>query len=108
MVVNLDPARDEGSHWVAIYVQNSTTVLYWDSYALPVLEPIKEFLEEFKQVKYNTYPYQKLSTQVCGQYCIFFLYTISEPNFPYVTKTLNRNVPNTDPFVSKFVKALIY
>lgn len=108
LIVNLDPARDEGSHWVALYVPNASAALYWDSYALPTPEPIRAFLREFPNVQQNKKTYQSLDSNVCGHYCIFFLYSLSNGcTFPKLTRILNQNLPHTDMYVKKFVNKLI-
>lgn len=108
MVVNLDRATNEGSHWIAIYIRNQTTVYIFDSLLIPILPvPIKTFLSQFpKQIK-NKFPVQNPLSKECGQHCIVFLYFISL-GYTYEKYLLILNsCPNPDEFVKSFVNKLI-
>lgn len=71
-VVNLDDAKNAGSHWVA-YKKLGNNVLYFDSFGN--LGPPKELLDyfKFKNIMYNHENYQKYDTFVCGHLCLKFL-----------------------------------
>lgn len=73
-VVNLDESDKEGSHWVAIHFDPHGESEYFDSYGLP---PLKDSIEEFMNSNYvwNTACLQSSSTTVCGQYCVYFIYS---------------------------------
>jgi hypothetical protein len=110
MVINLDPARKEGSHWVAAIVTNPNTVLYWDSLAMAPKGKIADFLAEFGKKEWNKLAYQNPLTNTCGHFCITFLYYISILNYTYkkFLSLLNANSnPFADAFVQKFLNKLI-
>ncbi|GFS54245.1 uncharacterized protein TNCV_2527631 [Trichonephila clavipes] len=76
LVVNTDPHDEEGSHWLAMYIQDEKTIEFFDSYGFPpsVYEPhISQYVKLFPNVIYNETSLQNLTSNVCGQYCIFYL-----------------------------------
>lgn len=75
MVINLDPHDKPGSHWVCLYL-NGNTVEYFDFYGLPpISKPIKEFMDRNGyHMTYNKNRYQDYNTNVCGEYCVYFLH----------------------------------
>jgi len=72
-VFNTDKASRPGQHWVAIFVPSKDVVEYFDSYGdLPNID-IAAYLYLFPEVKRSTQPLQSLFSNVCGQYCIYFV-----------------------------------
>lgn len=75
VVVNTDPQDRPGEHWVCLYVSNPV-VEYFDSYGFPPLQKeIQDFIQRHaQQWTYNPYRYQDWNTDVCGQYCVYYLH----------------------------------
>jgi len=67
LIANTDPAHMSGQHWVAIYF--GATCEYFDSYGLPPIGPAMIY----PITSYNPYCLQDLDTNVCGEYCVYFL-----------------------------------
>ena len=109
LVINLQKSNNEGSHWIAIYARDRSTAIYWDSFALlPIKEPIVKYLSQFSTVLRNGCPYQNPFSEVCGQYCIVFIYYMSRGiEFPQFLFILDKHNPDTDLFVKKFVHKMI-
>lgn len=96
-VLNIDKSTEPGSHWVAFYVSSPRSTEFFDSYGnAPSFYggPILEFAARFKNVDYNPLTLQSNVTAVCGQYCIFYLYSRSRG------KTLKELLPT---FVSEHI-----
>lgn len=76
IVVNTDPDFKPGSHWVAIYIDKFRNGEYFDSYGLPpFVSHHQQFLRSnCKRLVYNTVEMQSLNSDVCGQYCLLYLY----------------------------------
>lgn len=75
---NLDESDEEGSHWTAVFISGAKRELnYFDSYAIEPMGEIKKFIEKYPKLIRNTYRYQSLFSNVCGHYCIIFLYFLS-------------------------------
>ena len=75
VVVNTDPHDQPGAHWICMYL-NSPILEYFDSYGLPPNHPdLKDFIQRqsHKQI-HNPHCYQALDTDVCGQYCVYYLH----------------------------------
>jgi len=75
-VFNLDSSDKPGSHWVCIML-HPTKNIYFDSYGFP---PHLETLKNFMQNNYifNCTPLQHPLSTVCGQWCLYFVYQMSQ------------------------------
>jgi len=89
-IVNLDNAKDPGTHWVA-YAKRDNHVIYFDSFGN--LRTAKELVRYFgndmtkiehNRTPYQTYnrtPYQTYNQSICGQLCLQFLQTVNVCQF---------------------------
>lgn len=75
IVINLDPHDKPGSHWVSLYL-NGKQIDFFDSYGLPPLhEDLRNFISNnCTNYNCNLRRYQEYDTDVCGQYCVYFLH----------------------------------
>ncbi|KMQ87608.1 hypothetical protein RF55_13066 [Lasius niger] len=76
MVVNTDKHDETGTHWLSIYLQNEQTLEFYDSFGLPPEvygEDISRFVKKYSDVVWNSTPVQSLTSNVCGQFCIYFI-----------------------------------
>jgi hypothetical protein len=74
IVINTDPHDQPGAHWVCVYL-NSPVVEYFDSYGLaPMHRDIQDFIARHGKGVHNPHVYQDLNTDVCGQYCVYYLH----------------------------------
>ena len=104
LIINEDPSTGNGTHWVACYIENQNSICYFDSYGKDPISVIKNYLDNFVNIKKNNTRFQSFLSQNCGYYCIYFVFFICL-NVPFKTimKTLS-NVSNPDLFVQLFVK----
>ncbi len=75
-VANTDPSTEPGTHWVVFHFPNHKTCEFFDSYGQQpehYSESFKTYLEPFEW-KRNVRKLQSSWTEVCGHYCIFYLY----------------------------------
>lgn len=72
-IVNTDPIRHPGQHWVSVYWYDKDTGEFFDSYAEQpsTLYPGWQCWDSFSQV---LHPLQAWTSDVCGDYCLYFLY----------------------------------
>lgn len=108
-VVNLDPHKKEGSHWVSIIAFGlNREVIYFDSLALPISQTInQQFLMAFPRTQWNSKAYQSPTATTCAHYCICFIYYISLGlNFDQFLKLLD-STHYTDLFVNQFANKMI-
>lgn len=76
IIVNTDPHNEAGAHWVAFYLGDRNTIEYFDSYGQP---PHSHFYQGFlrrnaRRYLYNEHRLQDDNSQVCGYYCLVYLY----------------------------------
>lgn len=86
-IINLDNEYDEdgrqnsGSHYVALQVsknnKNKIEPCYCDSYGVAPPQEVLDFVG-VKHVPYNTKCIQSLMGEVCGYFCLAFLYYINK------------------------------
>lgn len=74
-IINTDPSHKRGQHWVALYIDDNEAE-YLDSYGIKTICcEIQKLLRKnkIKQLKYNKYHLQSITSDVCGAYCILYL-----------------------------------
>lgn len=77
-VCNVDPSTKPGSHWLCFYILSPDEAEFFDSYGN---EPafyqgaISNFASRYSRLIYNPVILQTNVSTVCGQYCIYFLYS---------------------------------
>lgn len=74
-IINLDDHNGYGTHWVALYIKNNQAV-YFDSYGEIYPLAVYEFVNRKDNVDLtrNNIQLQHLDSNVCGWWCIYFLY----------------------------------
>ena len=79
-VCNTDNHFKPGNHWVAAYADTLENGWYFDSFGVwPIIpDHISRLRKSFKRLRWNTTHLQSLSSDVCGQYCMIFLYYMSK------------------------------
>lgn len=79
-IINLSPAFQPGSHWVALYIDNCGHGVYFDSYGcMPNICEIKHFIKlHCKSVTHNEQQLQQLHTRFCGHYSALFAYYMTQ------------------------------
>jgi len=105
LIINLDPSHKPGSHWVAaclIRRKKKNVLEFFDSYGLkPPAILSKEWI-----MFYNPFRFQKPKTNVCGQYCIFFvLQRLKKVSFNSIITHLKAQ-HSPDNFVRTYVESL--
>lgn len=101
LVSNTDPSSKPGTHWVAIYLESPTIIEFFDSYGLH--PSVYGFT--FSVVKYNHSQLQSLTSNLCGQYCIYYLYKRSRCSCVF-SKEFSTNSDWNDIQVSKWFKKI--
>ena len=72
-VVNTDPSTEPGTHWVVFSFPSHGEGEFFYSYGYPP----EDYGEPFKSYKIGIWNKRKIQSswsEVCGQYCIFYLY----------------------------------
>ena len=75
MVINIDHSSNEGTHWTCLFIKDGVS-FYFDSFGFePPLE-VNQYLAHGKRF-YTSFPIQKMNEVICGHYCIYVLYRLS-------------------------------
>jgi hypothetical protein len=108
MVFNLDNSKESGSHWVAVYGTTGGVAYYFDSFGEPPTNEILINLKKyFEKIIYNNHCFQSPITNVCGNYCFYFIYIMSRnADFVGFLKSLHK-VKNCDLFVKQFTNNIL-
>ena len=71
-VINLDEYHDNGTHWIALYVNNKMAI-YFDSFGVEhIPKEIMKFIARKKTIT-NIYRIQEYDSIMCGYFCIGFI-----------------------------------
>ena len=107
IICNLSESNSLGTHWIAIYMPEKGTCLeYFDSYGMP---PSNEhFFAVLKEGKlsycFNKVQIQNFGSDVCGEYCIFFLLLrFSGVDYDKILDIFSNDFELNDEFISKLI-----
>lgn len=78
-IFNTQSHKLPGAHWVCIHVDRHGDGWYFDSYGIPPYVPdhINRLRKNCKRIHWNVKQLQSETSNVCGQYCLTFLYYMS-------------------------------
>ena len=72
-IINRDEYSDIGTPWLALYVQNNNSVIYFDSFGIEHNpKEIKAFVNN-KNITTNIFRVQAYDLVMCGYFCIGFI-----------------------------------
>ena len=90
-VINLDEYSDIGINWVALWVNNSNNVTYFNSFGVEhIPKEVKTFIYN-KNIKTNIFRIQGYTSIMCGYFCIGFI------NFMFKGETLTEYTNLSSP-----------
>ncbi|XP_055936853.1 uncharacterized protein F54H12.2-like [Argiope bruennichi] len=78
LVVNTDTHDQEGSHWLAMHIQDENTLEFFDSFGLPPTaygSYISRYSEQFLAVKWNKTPLQSLTSNKIPDLFYHYVYS---------------------------------
>jgi len=74
LILNTDHSRNEGTHWCSLFTKNGES-FYFDPFGI---QPPLEIVNYCKEPGlYSTFEIQKPSDVICGHFCIYLLYKLS-------------------------------
>ncbi len=107
IIVNTDSDDQPGTHWCAIYFRGDGRAEFFDSYGNP---PgfynnyfVQCLLRNSKSYVYNAERLQTNGSNVCGQYCLFYLMLRLRGKTMRDIVTQFRDYPNNDYYVYDFI-----
>ena len=73
LIANTDPHDQPGTHWVAMYFVKPDESEFFHSYGFPPETYDMDIYVLRKTTYFNDKPLQGLTSDVCGDYCLFYL-----------------------------------
>jgi hypothetical protein len=109
IIANSDPAHMNGEHWISFYIYKAKGEMeYFDSFAKPPEYYNKQFSNFLKKhcetYTKNTKVLQSNNTNLCGGYCIFYLYQkCHRMSMSLALNLFSRDKRCNDRIVSRFL-----
>lgn len=74
-IINLSPAGTQGTHWVALYIDDTAHGSYFDSYGFkPLVKDVRHFISKHcRTVTCNEQQLQHIQSNICGRYVTVFI-----------------------------------
>ena len=110
LVLNTDPARKSGEHWVAVYINNKGYGTFFDSYGLPPSSEHHRYrLRRLcKRITYNKLRMQSYDSQVCGEYCVMFLHHMcNNRTLRAFCRLFSGDTQRNDAIVTEFYRKIL-
>ena len=107
LIANTDPSNKSGTHWVAFYFPSEKKGEFFDSYGHAPEQYRKSFGNFLKTHawNFNKRKLQSAWSDVCGQYCIFFLsHRARGFSTSQIVHLFNNDTVSNDVQVSAFVR----
>lgn len=107
IVVNLDKSTQPGSHWVGFFIHENKTLEFFDSYGnAPDFygDQFHSFLSKYPNLHWNSIAFQSPTSNVCGAYCIYFIYKKCQGHSLYTIVDNLTQCKNNDFRMYQFVK----
>ena len=110
MVVNTSSSQEPGDHWLAIACKNNT-IYFMDSYGRSMSDftfskefrrTVKEYVGRTKVIHNNKW-LQSLSSNVCGDYCVYFLEELFRSGFDAMLSVFTDIPEDNDNFIVDYV-----
>ena len=106
-MANTDPSNKPGTHWVAFYFPSEEKGEFFDSYGHPPeYYSFKNFLDTHShEWSFNNRKLQSAWSEVCGQYCIFYLsHRVRGHSLKKIVQLFGKDTVLNDSKVAWFVK----
>lgn len=99
LIINIDNSEQAGRHWIAVYFDSHGLGELFDSYGNS-----PEYFGLKSSLNYNDVRLQSPFSDVCGQYCIFFLlHRCRGITMKEIVERFSNNVNKNDSFVRQYV-----
>lgn len=104
LIVNEDKSTETGTHWLAMYIHDYNNCEFFDSFGRSTqIKNIRNFLRNFKNVNRTARQVQSAWSTVCGQHCLYFLFSRSRGiSFSAVMNLYSKDLLDNDEAVCDF------
>ena len=107
-ILNIDKSGGEGSHWMAVFIPNSHTFEFFDSFGRPQPSSLKMLMSSFTHKNWNKVKLQNDSDILCGPFVLFFpISRCKGLSFNSIVDILRRKTYWRDSFVKLFTAHLV-
>jgi len=114
LIVNSDKISEPGTHWLAIHAKSADQVVFFDSFGKPPLFygiEIDMYLNKYFNGQYreNRIQVQAMSSDMCGLFCVFFLYNMCAGlTLPEIMRKFEypKHLKSNDALLIKFSKTV--
>jgi hypothetical protein len=76
LIINTDHSNNEGTHWTSLFIKDNTSY-YFDPYGIQPMREVEDYCNGCDDRFYSSFEIQKMNEIICGHYCIFVLYALS-------------------------------
>ena len=113
VILNTDPVTEPGDHWIAL-VYKAPYFYFCDSYGRSLRDQtfpsafsatVKSFIGKTAH-KTNTEFLQQLTSNACGDYCVYFIEELAKTSFARTKSVFSTNLKSNDRFVKNYVNKL--
>ena len=110
-IINTSPSSEPGDHWLVLVIKNG--VFYFiDSYGRGVDDftfspDFRQFIKKYigsEKIIHNDRWVQSLTSNVCGDYCIYFIEEIYRIGFRKMMSVFSTRFMDNDMLVLNYVK----
>ena len=110
LIVNTDNSTQPGDHWLVLSRKDSK-IYFIDSYGrnyndltfdTDFVKSMRNFIGD-EQARYNQRWLQRLTSNVCGVYCIYFIKELTKHSFKYCLSVFNENLAKNDQYVLNYL-----
>lgn len=77
-IMNIDHSSNPGTHWTSLFIKNKVCY-YFDSYGFTPPDEVVNYCKGLDRY-YNSFKIQHPEQVICGHYCIYVLYLLSQGN----------------------------
>ena len=88
-IINLGNLQNGGTHWVALQFKKNVA-MYFDSFGAPPPPNVITFAKNSKKLGYSNQITQAIESELCGWYCLAFLYYNLHTQHDDILKSTNQ------------------
>ena len=113
LVINTESSKEPGDHWLVLlykkpyfyFVDSYGRTLHDQTFPSQFTSTIKNYIGNVRY-KFNKKWLQQLTTNACGDYCVYFIMEMSKKSFEKVLSVFGNDWSKNDKYVKHYVKNL--
>ena len=113
LVINTESSKESGDHWLVLlykkpyfyFLDSYGRSMYDGTFSNRFTRTIKSFIGNARY-KFNRKMLQQLTSNACGDYCVYFIMEMSKNSFEKVLSVFGNDWSKNDKYVKHYVKNL--